>query len=364
MQTKLAKYLLLLVFILAGFWAAGRFQGQRKSVYFFTGADERIRKVGRFIEGADGQPQAYAPGAYLEFSFSGPNCEVLLEDEQRFGRHHNFIVYQIDQQAPVRLELTRKFNRIILKGNTNNKAHVVRICKATEAAIGYIRLVGLRCEKLHVIKAPSVLFEFIGDSITCGNGADDSKVPFGEGPWYAYHNAYESYGPLLCREIGADWQLSAVSGIGLRSSCCGLRYQMPEVYGFVGFNACKQPWPVAKRRQPNCIFVTLGQNDKLHVASTYEAAYYQFLKQLRNYYPKSTLICCNSPMATLPDKAIQNQSIQRILHQFRRTHDANIHFFAYRGVYRSGHDKHPTLAQHRLMKNELLGFVKNASLLP
>jgi hypothetical protein len=67
-------------------------------------------------------------------------------------------------------------------------------------------------------------------------------------------------------------------------------------------------------------------------------------------------------MATLTDKALQNQSIQRVLHQFRRTHDANIHFFAYNGVYRSGNDKHPTLAQHRRMKDELLSFVK--TLLP
>ncbi len=362
MSAKLAKYALLLVFILAGFWAAGRFLTPTEITHFFAGKDARIRKIGRFFAGNDGQPQSYAPGAYIEFSFSGSSCEVLLEDEQRFGRNHNFIVYQIDQQAPVRIELSRKYNSLKILGSSDNKKHFVRICKATEAAIGYIRLVGLRCEMLHQIKAPKVLLEFIGDSITCGNGADDSKVPFGKGSWYAYHNAYESYGPLLCRELGADWQLSSVSGIGLKSSCCGLRYQMPEVYGFVGFNACKEPWPIAQHRKPKLVFITLGQNDKLRAATNYEASYIKFLQQLRAHYPKATLICCNSPMATLTDKAIQNQSIQRVISKFRQLSGGNIHFFAYNGVYRSGNDKHPTLIEHRRMKDELFGFVK--TLLP
>ena len=80
MQNKLAKYLLLLVFILAGFWAAGRFQGQSKSVHFFAGADERIRKVGRFFDGADGQPQAYAPASALDPFSSQQLTQALKRD--------------------------------------------------------------------------------------------------------------------------------------------------------------------------------------------------------------------------------------------------------------------------------------------
>jgi hypothetical protein len=122
-----------------------------------------------------------------------------------------------------------------------------------------------------------------------------------------------------------------------------------------------------QQRQPNIVLITLGQNDRLRSAvaqQRYEHAYLRFLKRLRTYYPNATFICCNSPMATTQDKALQSQSIQRVLDQFRRTQDTNIYFFAYRGIYRGGNDKHPTLAQHRLMKNELLGFVKNASLFP
>ena len=333
----------------------------KTALRFFKAQDQRIRKVGRFFKGQHAAPTVYAPGAYIEFAFSGPTCEVLLQDEERYGKH-NFIVYQIDHQAPVRIQLKAAQNTLLLKAAKQLKFHRVRICKASEATSGAISLLGIRCEQLYKVQAPKLLFEFIGDSITCGNGADASEVPFGKGSWDAYHNAYMSYGPLLSRALGADWRLSAVSGIGMASSCCGLRYQMPAVYDQIGFSTYQEPLNMKQQRQPNIVLITLGQNDRLRSAvaqQRYEHAYLRFLKRLRTYYPKATFICCNSPMATAQDKALQSQSIQRVLDQFRRTQDTNIHFFAYRGIYRGGNDKHPTLAQHRLMKDELLGFVKN-----
>jgi lysophospholipase L1-like esterase len=338
---------------------------ESSKVLYFQGKHPLIRKVGRFFTGPKALPTAYAPGAYYEFTFSGDFCEIVLEDEVRYGTLHNTIVYQVDQQTPVRITLSSKENLIRLRIKSKAQKHKVKICKATEAALGNLSLVGVRCEKLLPTQKPQLLFEFIGDSITCGNGADDSKVPFGEGSWYAYHNAYMSYGPLLCRTLGTDWQLSSVSGIGLNKSCCGLRYQMPDVYDFVGFNTLKQKWQVHKHRKPDVVFITLGQNDALQTqaqASAYEKDYLAFLKKLSTYYPKATLVCCNSPMATPVQKAKMNQSIQKVVKQLQEQKDANIHFFAYQGVYRSGHDKHPTLQQHQLIKAELLDFLKGLSL--
>jgi lysophospholipase L1-like esterase len=340
-------------------------QNEATSLQYFEGKDFQIRKVGRFDTGPRLVPRTYAPGAYFEFAFSGSTCEVVLEDEIRFGNLHNTIVYQVDDQKPVRLTLSSKQNKITLQIHSKAAKHLVRICKATEATLGYIGLIGVRCERLLPTKRPKLLFEFIGDSITCGNGADNSKVPFGEGDWHAYHNAYMSYGPLLCRTLGADWQLSSVSGIGLNKSCCGLRYQMPEVYGFIGFNTYKKPWAFHRYRKPNVVFVTLGQNDALKTqtqASAYEKDYLAFLNKLRRYYPKATFICCNSPMATPAQKERLNESIQKVVKQLRQQKDTNIHFFAYQGVYRAGNDKHPTLQQHQLIKAELLGFVRRMGL--
>ena len=60
--------------------------------------------------------------------------------------------------------------------------------------------------------------EFIENSITCGTGSDQSVVPCDKGVRQDQHNAYLSYSPAVARSFNAQWQLSAVSGIGLMHS--------------------------------------------------------------------------------------------------------------------------------------------------
>lgn len=332
----------------------------RDNLHFFSANDQRIRKVGRFFSGSNAAPTVYAPGAYFEFAFTGTRCEVLIQDEQRFG-NQNYIVFQIDQQTPIRLQLKEARNTIVLQAFLQRKPHWVRICKASESTTGFIALLGICCEQLHAVAAPKLLFEFIGDSITCGNGADSSQLSFGAGTWSSYHNAYMSYGPLLSRAFKADWRLSSVSGIGMSASCCGSHHTMPQVYEQIGFNTYKKKLNFKKQLQPDIVFITLGQNDNLHSKNApfeYERNYYSFLLRLRGHYPKASIICCNSPMATISDKVLQNRCLKHITDQFRRKIDSNIYYFAFQGIYRSGNDKHPTLAEHQRIKGELARFLK------
>lgn len=320
---------------------------------FYNGHDERIRKVGRFVINGDHEPRVYAPGAYFEFACIGSSVELQLTDENRFGKNQNFIVYQIDSCAPVRIKLCGSHPSIKLNLGLEKHPHFIRICKATESSIGYLGIRGVRCKKLLAVRSSKKLFEFIGDSITCGNGSDSSQTPFGKGNWYAYHNAYMSYGPQLSRELHADWMLSAVSGIGLRSSCCGHRFTMPDVYTNVGFVTNFKSWNFSKQREPDIVFIMLGQNDQLLVPNDYENSYINFLKQLRGIYSNALFVCCNSPMSTLEARARMNKSIMQVVSVYRKNVDSNIRFFAFKKVYRSGYDKHPTLIQHREIMQEL-----------
>jgi hypothetical protein len=43
--------------------------------------------------------------------------------------------------------------------------------------------------------------EFIGDSITCGFGNDESGLPCGKGQWFDQHNAYFAYGSVAARTL-------------------------------------------------------------------------------------------------------------------------------------------------------------------
>jgi lysophospholipase L1-like esterase len=325
---------------------------------FFLGNDKRIQYVGRFDFSDEQAPKTWAPGAYLEFDCIGTEAFITIEDELKFGKTHNYIQIVVDGQSK-RIKLKGKVNRLrMFSGNQATKHHVL-ICKNTESAIGYIKILGIQCKELVRLKKKrkKLVFEFIGDSITCGNGADSSSSSFGKGTWYDYHNAYLSYGASLAREFEADWILSAVSGIGMHHSCCGIKHAMPEVYEHIDFHPENEKWSF--RIKPQVVFITLGQNDGSKAMKEYEKNYVAFLQSLRKRYPTSYFICSTSPMADRELKEKMNASIRKIVQIRKKQGDNKVHSFSYKGIYTDGYDKHPTITQHQQMKNELLRFVRS-----
>ena len=193
------------VFIVLHFW-------QKEEISFYEANDERIHYVGRFDFSDKDSPKAWAPGTYLEFESEGTSCEIVVEDEVKFGNTHNYLEIVLDHGKTKRIRLGSRINRIQLYKDAKGGKHHVLVCKNTESAIGFIKINGIYCQKLCKWKKPRKrLFEFIGDSITCGNGADQSSIPFGKGSWYDYHNAYLSYGARLARERNADWVFTATT---------------------------------------------------------------------------------------------------------------------------------------------------------
>ena len=337
------------VFIVLHFW-------QKEEISFYEANDERIHYVGRFDFSDKDSPKAWAPGTYLEFESEGTSCEIVVEDEVKFGNTHNYLEIVLDHGKTKRIRLGSRINRIQLYKDAKGGKHHVLVCKNTESAIGFIKIKGIHCQKLCKWKKPRKrLFEFIGDSITCGNGADQSSIPFGKGSWYDYHNAYLSYGARLARERNADWVLSSVSGIGMNKSCCGLKNTMPKVYEHIDFHTEHKKWSFVKK--PDVVFITLGQNDGGNEMMNYERKYKEFLIDLRMKYPKSWIICCSSPMASLDLKQKMKKSIQKVIHWYQQKGDNRIASFHYEGIYCSGYDKHPTVEQHRFMMHELKSFL-------
>jgi lysophospholipase L1-like esterase len=263
----------------------------------------------------------------------------------------------VDGQSK-RIKLKGKVNRLSLFSGKQATKHHVLICKNTESAIGYIKIRGIQCKELVRLKKKrkKLVFEFIGDSITCGNGADSSSCSFGKGTWYDYHNAYFSYGASLAREFEADWILSAVSGIGMHHSCCGIKHTMPDVYEHIDFHPGNEKWSF--RIKPQVVFITLGQNDGSKSMKEYEKNYVAFIQQLRKRYPNSYFICSTSPMAERELKNKMKRSIQKIVRIQNAKGDNKVYSFSYKGIYTEGYDKHPTITQHQQMKSELLNFVR------
>lgn len=356
----------LLILILAVFGSLLFFYwlNSQKTLQFFDGSNQQIRYVGRFDKTEPTSPKVWAPGAYIEFNFEGTFCEIELEDELRFLVHHNYIEIVIDGGVPKRMQLSSKFNTVKIGRNLSKGKHHVVICKNTESAIGYLKFNGVRCASLLPLKkSKKKYFEFIGDSITCANGSDNSQIPFNKGKWYDYHNAYMSYAALLARKYNVDYLLSAVSGIGLKKSCCGIDYSMPDVYDRISFDKNNKKWDFTKQPIPTIVFITLGQNDGFNTNYLFEKAYVGFIQKLRLNYKNSTIICCVSPMSSKKLKRQLTNCIDHVVLKVLASGDKKIMRFAYNNTYNEGYDKHPTLAQHQLMMKELYNFVAKNALL-
>lgn len=329
---------------------------KKDGITFFSPDNAAFRYVGRFDTVTDNYPRCWAPGSYIETGFTGTFCEIEIVDESRFG-YHNYIEVVIDDLPPQRIRLKAEKNVLLVAENLKPGPHTLVICKNTEASIGYIAFVGISCESVFPIPGKKKKIEFIGDSITCGNGCDDSQTVCGEGQWFDQHNAWLSFGPSVARNLEADWQICAVSGIGLTRSCCGSTSTMPGVYNRINLCEDGAVWNCGED-DPDLVVITLGQNDGLQDSTIFCDTYVKFIRELRQRYETAKIICCASPMANDELKPVMKRYVGAIATAMTAGGDANVFAFSYEGMYRSGCTSHPTAAEHAAITQELTPFVR------
>ncbi|HWB26482.1 MAG TPA: SGNH/GDSL hydrolase family protein [Chitinophagaceae bacterium] len=332
-------------------------EGPDLNIKFFPADNPLIQYTGRIEFTNAKTPRLWSPGAYVEIGFTGPYCNITLNDEELYGQH-NYIEIAIDDRAPTRVQTTGKTNIIKAAFGLSDSKHVITICKNTEASIGYIDFVGITCAGLYKLhKKPKRKIEFIGNSITCGAGSDLSVKPCGDDAWYDQHNAYMSYGPVTARMLNAQWQLSAVSGIGLIHSCCNMNILMPQVFDKVDMRTDSIPWDFS-RYIPDVVTITLGQNDGVQDSAKFCSAYVDFIKTIRGKYPNAHIFCLTSPMADEKLTAVLKNYLTGIVDFINKAGDGRVHKYFYSQQYHHGCGGHPDLQEHTAIANELAAYIK------
>lgn len=328
------------------------------TLHLFKADNPNIQYIGRFDYSNPGVPRIWSPGGYFKARFTGNSCEIVLNDEELYGKNHNYLEIVIDHNKPFRIQTTGKTNTIKVAEGLKGKVHELLVCKNTESNIGYIELVGIKCEQLLPLPAkPERKMEFIGNSITCGTGSDISVVPCGKGQWQDQHNAYMSYGPATARALNAQWHLTSVSGIGLIHSCCNLKVTMPQVFDKVNFRDDTIKWNF-NSYQPNIVTVCLGQNDGVQDSTKYCSAYVAFIKTIRSHYPGATVICLTSPMADSAFVKVMKNYLTGIVSYENKTGDSNVYKYFFSKRYFHGCDSHPDMEEHQQIADELTTYIK------
>jgi lysophospholipase L1-like esterase len=347
--------------ILLSIFAACLFQSQmhaqQKSLSFFEADHPYIQYTGRIDFTNPKLPRFWQPGVYITARFVGSACEVILNDEELWGKNHNYLEVVVDGKA-IRLQTKAKRDTIKVAENLSAGEHTLVICKNTEANIGYLELVGIRCKQLVTpFSKPKRKIEFIGNSITCGAGSDLSAIPCGKGVWQDQHNAYLSYGAITSRKLNAQYHLSSVSGIGLMHSCCSMNIIMPPVFDKISMRNDTIGWNF-NNYQPDIVTICLGQNDGIQDSVTFCNNYIAFIKQLRGYYPNAMIICLTSPMADALLAGFMKKTLTAIVNKVIKNGERRITKYFFSKQYHNGCDYHPDVAEHRLIANELTNFIR------
>lgn len=333
-------------------------QAQSSSkIKFFNASHPWIQYTGRIDFSDKSRPRFWSPGVYIQARFKGPSCQVILTDEVLYGSYHNYIEIIIDEKAS-RVKLKNRTDTLTITGNKFKIIHDLIICKNTESGIGYLEFRGLRCESLSPpVSKPKRKIEFIGNSITCGMSSDLSSIPCDAGQWYDQHNAWLSYGAITARALKADWHLTAVSGIGLIHSCCNMTIVMPQVFDKINLRTDSIRWNFSNY-QPDVVTICLGQNDGIQDSAIFCSAYVKFIKKLRGYYPKATIICLTSPMADPQLTLVLKKYLSSIVASVNQSGDKKVYNYFFQKRYYHGCGSHPDLEEHRQMAGELKVFIR------
>lgn len=326
---------------------------------FYSADVSLIQYVGRIQKRNSALPRFWMPGVYIKAKFEGNAFSFYLNDEVLYGNVHNYIEIIIDNKS-FRLQTKYANNKFIVNG-LKNGVHTITICKDTESGNGYLEFAGIVCKKLLPLPTkPKLKMEFIGNSITCGFGADASETPCGKGQWYDEHNAYMAYGPLTARALNAQWYISAVSGIGMIHSCCDMKIIMPQVFDKTDMRDDSIAWDF-NEYIPDIVTICLGQNDGIQDSTMFCSAYVDFVKTVRNKYADTKIILLTSPMADAKLRAALKNYLASIVEYFHRNGDKKLYDFVFEKSYNSGCMGHPDLKEQKEISELLLGFIRRNS---
>jgi lysophospholipase L1-like esterase len=332
--------------------------------------DTKIQIMGRHEVLSNGSVSFGASGVSFFVRFSGPRLEVDLSDEFRDGGSYNWFTVIVNGEESHRFRTVKGVSRYTLVDDAGEGQHNVILIKATEGANGRNSVSAFYAEEFHQAPAlPQKRIEFIGDSITCGMGADEREIPCGQAEWMDQHTTWNNYAVQVARELGAQYMLTAVSGMGMHRNWSTPGPIMPDRYASVYSDPMDSStrWDHS-RYQADVVLVALGTNDfsdgdkpdprPAPVESEFKHEYRRFLNHLRNVYPDAQILLLNSPILEEHKNEILSTWLHDLKAEFHQGGDTSIDVFEFTKRYPSGCTGHPSLEEHKQISVELTSVLK------
>ena len=322
-----------------------------------------IKYHGRGVLQDDGTYALVGSAASVSISFLGEACVVNLKSTKN---QNCYIAVELDGEYLGRFLVDKQIKPYRFKVKSDQKEHVIKIFKATEATTGAVVFSSVNVQELLPLTLENKKYiEFIGDSITCGALADDSDIPCDEGQYTDHHNAYLAYGSRVAEQLNVDYTLSSVSGMGMYRNWNDENIEepiMPEVYENLYLNRDDtQKYEFTK--QPDLVSICLGTNDLSEGDGVKERLpfnpekftqnYINFIKMLYTHYPNTQIALLNSPMVAGENNEVLLACLENVKKYFSYK---DIFIFEFNELYVTGCGYHPSVKEHQVIANKLMSF--------
>lgn len=328
---------------------------------FVAANSPEILYMGRLHWGDSLAPEFTYPGTSAQLNFKGTSLAMAASPGS--GK---FMV-EIDGGEPRKVVFTPGDSLITLADSLTDAPHTALITYAQEgyevhpAFRGFYLSAGGKL--LDPPARPELKIEFIGNSITCGYGTEETDPK--KGFSYDTENHTLSYAYLTRRALDADVNVVARSGIGIYRNFGGDRegtdMTMPEEYDYTMLYRPEHLWDHTQFH-PDIICINLGTNDTSldnYDIDRFEKAYRDFVDHLLALHPKARIVMLTGPM--LNGKALDDvrTSLDRIAADYGSESVVRFDLTPQDGSLGYGADYHPSAAQSRRAASELTAFLQS-----
>jgi len=360
----------LFTFLIFAFLSAN-LSAQMKVNSVFAAADSKIKVMGRYEITENKSVKFGSSGVTFFIRFKGTELKAVLKDEFKYGNSYNYFLVLIDGK------IVKKFRTVpaqviySLAENLSDKIHSAQLIKLTEGQNGWNELVQVECGDLQdAVELPTQKIEFIGDSITCGFGDDDSETPCGKGSWFDQHNAFTSYAITVSGMLKTQYMLSSISGMGMYRNWNNPGPVISDIYRGIYFEAYDSlsRWDF-KKYQPDLITICLGTNDfsdgdqpqpREKVDSvTFIQKYTNFIRLVRQNNPNSKILLLSSPMLDKERNSKLIAYLNQVVKIMGNEGVTGIYTFTFAKRYINGCNGHPNEKEQKQMAEELIDKLKS-----
>ena len=277
-------------------------------------------------------------GSVLKIKILGSNRSLMTEDSSEYAR---FAVL-VDGVRVLDDVVDKPVKSYEIFCQEQEKNCEVQIIKLSEAPMSAMAIAPLQCDEAAAIQPvppKKHSMEFIGDSITCGYGVDETLA---EDHIFSTktEDVTKAYAYKTAQLLDADYSMFSCSGYGIISGYTGdpeVRtgdelvppYYESQCFSRDDFGEAgkpdKIPWDFSEY-QPEVVVINLGTNDFSFCQDTewkreeYRQKYTEFIKVVRKNNPNAYIFC----VLGLMGDGLYDKLCQAVADYTEQTKDTNI----------------------------------------